>query len=193
MKHAYLLILFAVLYSCAPTKPVAKMNYPKPFEFELIDTVHDVKNDIYVRAHQWISKSYGSAKVVIDMQDKEAGKLIGKANMPVKMYIGTMYGKFDYTAYVSYIISIDVKDGKYRCVVSDFNHSSTTVHFSNNTSVPGKSYGDLNQDMVTYISSATNKPVEDKQYYSVKNQVMTQAQAILKDLKEKMHIRDKDF
>lgn len=38
------------------------------------------KDQLYIRAHEWIAKAYRSANDVIQMQDKEAGRLVGKGS-----------------------------------------------------------------------------------------------------------------
>lgn len=176
------------VFSCAPTKKIVKQEYPTPFQFELIDTVNADKNYIYVKAHEWISKTYGSAKTVIDMQDKEAGKLIGKAQATVKIDYASMYGPLVHTDNVRYVISIDCKDGKYRCVISDFNHEGGGY---GDSKYPD--YGSLDKEAAYRPSASTGKPVEDRVFFEVKNQMMYESKALLADLKRAMHKRDDDF
>lgn len=190
MKYSFLLILFFV-FSCAPKQKITPLPYPKPFEFELIDTLHADKNTIYVKAHEWISKTYGSAKTVIDMQDKEAGKLIGKAIIEVPKTFAYVGGVVTAMEIVNYIISIDVKEGRYRCVISNFNHTGGTyiTRSSTNKTV---SYYNLQSDTLSYKNESGVRVV-DRHYFNVKNTVMIHSQALLKDLKEKMHTPDKEF
>ena len=42
-------------------------------------------SDLYVRANEWFAKTFNSANAVIQMQDKEAGKIIGKGYVPVQL------------------------------------------------------------------------------------------------------------
>ena len=182
MKYLILLLIPIVLFSCAP-KPIAKMDYPKPFEFELIDTVSGTKDELYVKAHEFIARNFGSAKAVIDMQDKEAGKLIGKPLFYYENSIqNTRTGSHTFRDDVTYVISIDVKDGKYRCVVSDFNHKGGS-YFTKQGMTYGTSYGDLNRDDYS----------AEKEFYGVKNAAMLHAQDILARLKNAMHTQPKDY
>lgn len=192
MKIITILSLLFCFAACAPKKLIVKEDYPSPFEFELIDTLYGDKNYIYVKAHEWISKTYGSAKTVIDMQDKEAGKLIGKAITTVKVDYPSIYGRINHTDEVSYIMTIDVKDGKYRCVISDFNHKGGS-YMSGSTTYNYKSFGDLNKEKYAVISESTGNLVEDKSFYEVKNQIYFYCKAVLRDLKENMHKREKEF
>jgi len=176
----YIALFILVSIGCAPAKKIEKQNYPVPFEFVLIDTVNADKNYIYVKAHEWISKTYNSAKTVIDMQDKEAGKLIGKAKITITPSSYSSHGSIA-ASVVDYIISIDVKDGKYRCIISDFTHEGGMV-----------SYGGLNKEKVM-ITSASGAKIESKSYYDVKNKSMDMANRLLADLKLQMHKRGDDF
>jgi hypothetical protein len=185
-----------LIASCAPTLHITKMTYPKPFEFELIDTVAGTKGELYVKANEWIAKTYGSAKAVIDMQDKEAGKLIGKCI--IEAPILSTYRSIITAGQISYIMTIDVKDGRYRCVVSDFSHKGGTyidiIPLTNSTRVyNGRNYGDLQDDTKYYNSEATGKKVEDKKYYLIKNLAMTNAQDVLASLRKAMHQKEKEF
>lgn len=193
MNRLIILTCIFALTACAPKrKLIVKEDYPNPFEFELIDTLTGNKDEIYVKAHEWISKTYGSAKTVIDMQDKQAGKLVGKALTTVTISSQSIYGRLAHEDEVTYIMTIDVKDGRYRCVISHFNHKGNS-YTSGSTLYPGKSYGDLNNEKVEYKSPSTGKPVEDMAYYDVKNQIQFYCKTVLRDLKTKMHEKDKDF
>lgn len=170
------LILFA---SCAPSKKITKMDYPVPFRFELIDTVAGSKNDLYVKAYEWMAKTFVSAKSVIQMQDKEAGKIIGRAVFSSAK--GT----------TNYILAIDVKDGKYMASIEQFSHEGLT-YISQYGSGVYRSYGNLQAEKITYKSS-NGVDIVDKNYYAVKNSVMISCQTLLDDLKEAMHKPPKDF
>ena len=106
--------LLAFLVLSTVTSTIVKAQYPSPFKMQHIDTVNGSKSDLYVKANQWLAKTFNSAKAVIQIQDKEAGKIIGKGA------VITMAGVFNNVEYVTrYTIFIDVKDNKYRIVISD--------------------------------------------------------------------------
>ncbi|MGE7777750.1 DUF4468 domain-containing protein [Chitinophaga sp. NPDC101104] len=182
MKYIRLTVyLFLTIISgCAPGGKIVKQNYPTPFEFTLTETSADKKDELFVRAFEWVSKSYGSAKAVVDMHDKEAGKIIGKAMMSFpKSPFGT----------IAYVMSIDVRDGKYRMVISDFRHSGRELTSAYGPSV-GTEYGDLNQPIYMRRFPGDAKKTEDKVFYSVKNYAMSEAQLILAAFNEKMKTKD---
>ena len=182
-----IIVILAICFvACAPTKKIVKQAYPSPYEFQLIDTLSGSKSEIYVKSFEWISKSYGSAKSVVDMSDKEAGKIIGKAIMSVDHISGI-------SGTVSYIISIDVKDGRYRCILSDFSHKGNDIVSKGAYARISRSYGDLGIEKFLIAPPEGGKKIEDKRYYALKNYVMTQAQDILLLLKTKMHSAATDF
>ena len=188
----YLFFILLLFFACAPQKKIPKLDYPVPFQFELIDTLAGSKDELYVKAHQWIAKTFDSAKTVIDMQDKEAGKLICKPLFTIPRVHTTLYYSFPYEDVITYVVSIDVKDGRYRCIISDFVHKGGN-YFDGKTTTESTSYGSLEDTMRLYRSPATGKMTENRYYYAVKNAAMQQAKDLIKDLKTKMHDKDKDF
>jgi hypothetical protein len=73
------------------------------------------RNELYSRAKEWFAKNFKSVKDVLQMDDKEAGKLIGKGNFD----IGD-------NCYYNFTLSIFIKDNKYKYIITDytFNHPS---------------------------------------------------------------------
>jgi Domain of unknown function (DUF4468) with TBP-like fold len=139
MKTVIFVALSCLLFvSCETTKKIEPKKYPSPFQYQITDTLDGSKNELYVRAYEWMAKTFNSSKEVIQMQDKEAGKIIGKGILTTptgKDGLGMSVGNEP----VHFTISIDVRDGKYRCILSDFSHDgipfgtkgSTTWAFGN--------------------------------------------------------------
>lgn len=73
--------------------------------------------ELYSRGREWFAYTFGSSKTVLEMDDHEAGKLIGRA-----------YAQFDFAAGIGRPqpwalwrkIKVEVKEGKYRYTISDF-------------------------------------------------------------------------
>ncbi len=76
------------------------------------------KDELYYRAKKWFADTYKSANDVIQMQDKDAGTLIGKGIFVVQ-YILNFMGHAD-PADVSHTVKIYTKDGKYKYEITDF-------------------------------------------------------------------------
>ena len=79
---------------------------------------------LYDRAYEWVVKNYGSAQRVIQMQDKEAGKIIVKGRTPA-------YFKGHEFGWITHTLSFYVKDGKYKYDITDFAHDSDTYAYGN--------------------------------------------------------------
>lgn len=76
---------------------------------------------LYSRAYEWVAKNFNSAQSVIQMQDKESGKIIAKG--VIKAFIK----KYD-SGYNSFTLSLYLKDGKYKYDITNFsNEHKTTV------------------------------------------------------------------
>lgn len=73
------------------------------------------KDQLYTRAYEWLAKAYRSANDVIQMQDKEAGRLVGKGTTTVRVR-GVSAG------YVRHTFTIYLKDGRYKYVLTDLVH-----------------------------------------------------------------------
>ena len=85
------------------------------------------KQELFSRAREWFAKAYKSSTKVIQMEDKESGKLVGKALMKVyfKERIGNRYLP---GGYINYTISIYIKDGRYKYEITDFYHTGEYVN-----------------------------------------------------------------
>jgi hypothetical protein len=78
------------------------------------------KDELYTKARAWFATAFKDSKSVIQMDDKESGKLIGKGivlgNIRDALNITTL-GTFK----LNYTVYITVKDGKYRYEITEFN------------------------------------------------------------------------
>jgi hypothetical protein len=83
-------------------------------------------NELYLRARAWFAESYRSAQDVIQMDDKENGKIIGKGNIRYtsRIFVGSEGTK----GWIRYTISIQVKDGRYRYEITDFYHEGNPLN-----------------------------------------------------------------
>jgi len=90
------------------------------------------KNDIYNSTSEWFVKDFSSAKDVIQLNDKETGKIIAKGAYHISPTL--MIGE----CWVNFTLTIMMKDGRFKYSFTDLYH----------TSAHGKSYdgGDINQE-----------------------------------------------
>ncbi len=102
----------------AQTLPMDSVS--KKVSYGSIIPIQGTKDELYIKAKQWFVKSFKSANYVLQMDDKEAGKLIGKASE-----IGIIKDSFGISSLgefkLNYTVYITVKDGKYRYEITDFN------------------------------------------------------------------------
>ena len=75
------------------------------------------KEELFNRARVWFVTEYRSANDVIQMQDKDAGIIIGKGSFIVSNGVGIMIN----TLKVANTIKLYFKDGKYKYEITDFN------------------------------------------------------------------------
>ena len=148
--------------------------FPYPFEYSIVDSSVGDKATLYVKAYDWVAKAFNDPNKVIQMQDKEAGRLVVKG---VSVYykhslMGNVIGK----EYIHYTMSISVKDGRYKCVISDFYHEGGIMNGS-------VGYGSLSGD-------APRKPMEqgwmNRLWDDMKTTASTDANELLSSLQKWM-------
>lgn len=80
---------------------------------ELIDSSIN-KNILYIAARSWFAISFKSSTDVIQMEDKDAGKIIGKGNVILDLPQADEYSRLSFT------ITIQIKHGRYKYTITDF-------------------------------------------------------------------------
>ncbi|WP_051359804.1 DUF4468 domain-containing protein [Adhaeribacter aquaticus] len=122
MKHLLRLLAFLILL---PLGLKAQTLPPMPIDsttglinFTEVVQVPDVTSkELYTRGREWFATAFRSADAVLEMEDKDSGKLIGKAYqdivikvlMPVRMKLW-------------YTVKIQVKDGRYKYDITNLEH-----------------------------------------------------------------------
>lgn len=151
---------------------------------EVIEVSGVSKNDLYVRANTWFTRTFKSAKSVLELQDKEAGKLIGKGVLPIMIKVPIM-GATD-AGYVGATVTIMCKDGKYKYVIDNLSHS--------------KPYGANTQYWVDGGSLEQEKPKvgmmgrpSKKEWNDIKEATQKDILSMVADLKKGMAKGDADF
>lgn len=120
-KQLLTLIATAITSLCFAQKEI-KVIVPidsstKEVEYSAIIKVEGIsKDELYNRAKEWFVITYNSAQDVLQMDDKSAGKIIGKGTSSGKYKF--MMSNTDY--YLNYTLSVTVKDGRYRYEFSQF-------------------------------------------------------------------------
>lgn len=110
MKRLIIFVMTVLLIGCATMREV-------PVEERQIQKVYDLpkmsKNEIYDKTLSWMAETFVSSKKVIELADKDNGKIIGNA--------ATTYdrcGMVNVTGY--YTLIIEIKDERLRLTAKDF-------------------------------------------------------------------------
>jgi len=74
------------------------------------------KGEIYSRTNEWIALNFKSSNDVIQLADKETGKIIGKGSFKTNMFMKE--------GWIEYTFLLEFKDGKIRYTYTDFFYSS---------------------------------------------------------------------
>lgn len=90
----------------------------------VIEVSNSKKDDLYIKANEWVVSYFKSAKDAIQYSDMNSGKIIAKGNFDVFF---TALGITKNMGYVSFTIELAFKDGKYRYVIKDIWHHDATV------------------------------------------------------------------
>lgn len=77
------------------------------------------KEELFNRAKAWFVSEYKSANDVLQMQDKDAGIIIGKGMFKAGLNMGIMVGYQIVDVY--HTVKIYIKDGKYKYEITDLN------------------------------------------------------------------------
>lgn len=82
----------------------------------VIDVKNKLKNELYILANAWFIAQFNSGKAVIQMNDKEAGIMIGKGHIPTLGHRDGFSKSVDVSTWV--IVRIDIKDEKVRLITT---------------------------------------------------------------------------
>ena len=92
--------------------------------YERVNKVEGVsKEELFKRASRWFVKTYNSSKDVLQVNDVSSGELIGKGSTPIAAKIQRVTWQND----VDYILSVKIKEGKYRIDLTDFKVGGTPL------------------------------------------------------------------
>lgn len=121
------------------------------------------KEELYIAARKWFVRTYKSAKDVIQMDDKEAGIIMGVATMPT---FRRCFFRLHDSGSIEYLISIEVKDGGYDYEVSRFTH---TIHgncdnMRSRSNASGRKYKRSFVHYMEQLDSNTLKIIRDLKY-----------------------------
>ncbi len=151
----------------------------EPLSFSEVVQVEGIsKGELYNRAKIWFAEVYKDAKEVIQVDDKESGKIIGKGTEPFTQSF--MTSSAITKGGISYIIKVFLKDGRYKYEITDFTHSAHGGNF-------GKySLGLLTSQEDCPTPKKMAKKWSNKVWKDAKEQSEAFARVLIESLKENM-------
>ena len=105
-----LLLLFSLVFIFCASQ--TRIQNPEQLNYQQVYEVTLTKDVIYDKALEWMARTYGSSKEVIELQDKELGKIIGKGITQIKYPLATIP--------CEYTIIVEAKDNKFRVTFETF-------------------------------------------------------------------------
>lgn len=111
-----LLLLIAVIVSCGVYAE------SKPISFTETVQAEGTQDELYRRAEAWFATTFVDANEVLQVEDMEAGQLIGRGG--IEFISQRFVGAATVRGSINYIVKIFVKDGRYKYEMIDFRHKS---------------------------------------------------------------------
>jgi len=97
-----------------------------PITYEEVVKVDSVtKEELFIRARSWFNSAFKSSKDVLNINDKETGELTGK--VLTEFYSKNFAGSGGTKGVLRYSVTIQVKEGRYKYLITNFIHESTAI------------------------------------------------------------------
>jgi len=132
--------------------------------------------DLFTLARIWFAETFRTSGSVIQMEDKQSGVLIGKANIPLTYK--SLIGENELQS-VLFTFSLYFKNGRYKYEVTDFIYQQQTPS-------PLIEIKDIPFEYIYFNKDLGARKYNKKTRESFINQLDTQIIAILNDLKTSM-------
>jgi hypothetical protein len=178
--------LFILCVSFLPSLGMAQV-FPISFsEVVIVDSTLD-KNHLFSSGRSWFNNSFRDSKEVLQIQDKESGELSGKGLFTYSPNAFALSACTKGT--IRFTVSIHVKDGRYKYVLSDFIHEGTEsrlhapVSFGLITSA---------QEINIECFDCYGKKWEQELWNHIKSEIYRQVQPLIASLKIDMEKNAKD-
>lgn len=118
MKPYLLMLMLCLAFKTQAQKSIeAAGNYYSYTGVIKVDTSLNA-TQLYSVGFEWFANIYNNSRFVIQMQDKEAGIIIGKALFTTHVNLGLMVGSRDYIT--NYTIKLSFKNGRIKYDIYDF-------------------------------------------------------------------------
>ncbi len=109
----------------APPVPEAHFE-SRPYEFVMVVSAEGLtKDQLYNAAADWFGETFAAAKNIIEVQDREAGRIIAKPSFRYEPTVFESVARI--RGIVHYSVKVEVKDGRFRYTIGDFVHEGSQV------------------------------------------------------------------
>ncbi|MCB9230782.1 MAG: DUF4468 domain-containing protein [Bacteroidia bacterium] len=119
-----ILIILAPFYAFSQLKGVdipVNEETKKVTYSEVIQVESQTKENLFIAALDWATRTFNSGDAAIEYEDKSSGTIAGKGRIPVELkgWAASM------TNFVRFYFKIEVKDGRFRYTFTDFVYEVT--------------------------------------------------------------------
>lgn len=132
--------MFIILNSVCAMSQSSEME-PISFE-EVIQQEGRTKKEIYNDLRNWFARTFVDSNEVIQYND-ENSEITGKGSFKVKIANLTFAAG---SGYVSYVVNVRIREGRFKVVIDNFVHHSTDLTYSDSWSI-GLIYKSLPEDL----------------------------------------------
>ena len=157
-----------------------------PLSYNEIIKVDSVSKAIlFERARSWYNESFKSSQHILNIQVKETGELSGNAIMEYKPEV--FRGNNQTKGIIRFIVTIKVKDGKYRYEFTNFTHegSRSITSYGN---VSASSFGLITiTDTCSHSDFKGYQNWKNKVWADIKMQINANILPMIETLKVKMN------
>jgi Domain of unknown function (DUF4468) with TBP-like fold len=141
--------------------------------YEIIDSsIKKTKQEFYKNARQWFSENFKDSKSVIQVDDPNAGDIIGKGIFKITYYFIGEPKEYD----CEFILKVNCRDNKYR--IQLYNISMSSENSSSSKSDP----------VENYLSAMQSIP-----YNRIGNEISIKATATVQSLRDALNKKGDDF
>lgn len=180
MKTLFIVLFFisTINISFGQTDTIPKVNGEYEYQdIVILDSTYK-KDDLYRNAKLYFVDNYKSAKDVIQYDDKEQGKIIGKGLFTLSDYQTIIFTPVSETRDVYYTTEITCKDGKYRYRLYGF--------YIKIAKDAGNNRKDYSTNTIDELYESTTKGVTKKMEVRLYNAMITKLQSSIETLKTYM-------
>ena len=151
----------------------------KPLAFSEVVVEGATKDQLYSAALAWFADTFRTAKTVLDIQDKERGRLVARPSFAYEPKVSV--GRARIKGTVRYAVTLEVKDGKYRYTIDGFTHEGAPGYGA------PSSFGLLTTDAkCPYSVEGPTKAGKQETWEHLKSLAKTQADILTASLKKRM-------